>query len=242
VNYLRIALTAVLAVGFTLLTITLGARVVKRVQRPVVGLKIDHSRLIFALILCFGFAALASLIGIAGIIGAFLAGVAFSESTDGTNLHHQSQGLTEFLTPFFLVTIGMKLELKVFLSSSIVLLAAAVIGLAMVTKLIGCGLGAIGMGRRRALQVGVGMIPRGEVGLIFAGIGASLMLPNEQGVPEPVIGPAVFGAVVIMVIVTTLVTPPALKWSLQRTTPAPEPGQDEVFKEVGEDAATRTER
>ena len=200
INYLQIALTAALAVGFTLLAVTLGARVVKRAQRPVVGLKIAHSRLIFALVLCFGFAALASLIGIAGIIGAFLAGVALSESTDGTNLHTQSQGLTEFLTPFFLVTIGMKLDLKVFLSSSIVLLAVAVIGLAMVTKFIGCGLGAIRMGRRRALQVGVGMIPRGEVGIVVAQLGLT-----QTG------NSALYGVVVAMAVITTLAAPPLIK-------------------------------
>ena len=60
------------------------------------------------------------------------------------------------------------------------------------------------------------MIPRGEVGLIFAGIGATLMLPDSHGVPHPVVGLGIFGAVVIMVIVTTLVTPPLLKWSLGR--------------------------
>jgi Kef-type K+ transport system membrane component KefB len=116
-----------------------------------------------------------------------------------------------------------------------VLTAAAVVGMQV------CSLAVVERGINR-LSVGLGMIPRGEVGLIFAGIGASLMLPNAQGVPEPVIGPATFGAVVIMVIVTTLVTPPALKWSLQRSPAIPEPGQDEVFHEVGEDAAERTER
>jgi Kef-type K+ transport system membrane component KefB len=60
------------------------------------------------------------------------------------------------------------------------------------------------------------MIPRGEVGLIFAGIGATLMLPTATGVSEPVINSATFGAVVIMVIITTLVTPFALKWSIGR--------------------------
>lgn len=200
INYLHIALTAALAVGFVLLTITLGARVIRRVQRPVVGLKIDHSLLIFALVLCFGFAALASLIGIAGIIGAFLAGVALSESTDGTNLHHQSTALTEFLTPFFLITIGMKLDLKVFLSSSIVLLAVVVVGLAIVTKLIGCGLGAMQMGRRRALQVGVGMIPRGEVGIVVAQLGLTLTGNT-----------ALYGVVVAMAVITTIAAPPFIK-------------------------------
>jgi Kef-type K+ transport system membrane component KefB len=60
------------------------------------------------------------------------------------------------------------------------------------------------------------MIPRGEVGLIFAGIGATLMLPASNGMSEPVVNAATFGAVVIMVIITTLVTPPSLKWSLAR--------------------------
>jgi Kef-type K+ transport system membrane component KefB len=86
------------------------------------------------------------------------------------------------------------------------------------------------------------MIPRGEVGLIFAGIGATLMLPGAGGAPQPVVGPATFGAVVIMVIVTTLVTPPALKWSLRRTPASPEPEPDDAVAEVGEDAARRTER
>ncbi|PYT03923.1 MAG: cation:proton antiporter, partial [Acidobacteria bacterium] len=108
VNYLNIGLIASLAIGFSLLVVLFGPRVVNRVQQPVKGLKIDHSLLIFALVLCFGLAAVASLIGIAGIVGAFLAGVALSEATDGTKLHQQSQTLTEFTTPFFLVSIGMK--------------------------------------------------------------------------------------------------------------------------------------
>jgi len=60
------------------------------------------------------------------------------------------------------------------------------------------------------------MIPRGEVGLIFAGIGATLMLPNASGISAAVIGPTTFGAIVIMVIITTLVTPPALKLAMER--------------------------
>ena len=64
------------------------------------------------------------------------------------------------------------------------------------------------------LVVGLGMIPRGEVSLILAGIGTTLLLPNAQGLSEPVISAGTFGVIVIMVITTTLVTPPALKWAL----------------------------
>jgi len=205
VNYFHIALTAALAIAFALLTITLGSRVVKRVKQPVRDLKIDHSLLIFALILCFGLAAVASLIGIAGIIGAFLAGVALSESAEGTRLHQQSESLAEFLTPFFLITIGMKLDLKVFLSAQVVLLSAAVIALAIVSKFGGCALGAMRMGKRRAIQVGVGMIPRGEVGIVVAQIGLALTGNT-----------ALYAVAVAMAVVTTLAAPPFIKMAFAK--------------------------
>jgi Kef-type K+ transport system membrane component KefB len=212
VNYLHIALTAVLAVGFTLFTITVGARVIKRVKQPVRDLKINHSLFIFALVLCFGLAAVANLIGIAGIIGAFLAGVALSEASDGTRLHSQSQALTEFLTPFFLIAIGMKLDLKIFLSSEALLLSGVVIALAMLTKFVGCGLGALSMGKRHALQVGVGMIPRGEVGIVVAQIGLA-MTGNST----------LYAVAVAMAVVTTLVAPPFIKMAFRGEQVSTEP-------------------
>lgn len=201
VNYLHLGVIAALAIGFTVLVIVFGSRVVNRVKEPVTSLRIDHSLLMFALVLCFGLAALANVIGIAGIVGAFLAGVALSEATEGTRLHQQSQVLTEFTTPFFLVTIGMKLNPTVFLSSEVLLLATAVIILAIVTKFIGCALGALKMGRRRAIQVGVGMIPRGEVGIVVAQI----------GVATAAVGESVYGVVLTMAIITTLAAPPLIK-------------------------------
>jgi Kef-type K+ transport system membrane component KefB len=156
---------------------------------------------VFALVLCFGLAALASVIGIAGIVGAFLAGVALSEAKDGTRLHQQFQALTEFTTPFFLATIGMKLNLAIFRSSDVVLLTIAVVVLAILTKFIGCSLGAAGMGRRRAIQVGVGMIPRGEVGIVVAQIGIAISA----------IGDVVYGVVLMMSVLTTLAAPPFIK-------------------------------
>jgi Kef-type K+ transport system membrane component KefB len=200
VNYLRIALTAVLAIGFTVLIITLGTRVVRRVKQPVIALRTNHSLLIFALILCFGLAAVASFIGIAGIIGAFLAGVALSEATDGTRLHQQSEALTEFLTPFFLVNIGMKLNLLIFLSLNVIWLTLISVGLAILSKFVGCGLGALRMGKRHAMQVGLGMIPRGEVGIVVAQIG--LALTGNQ---------SLYGLVVAMAIITTLAAPPLIR-------------------------------
>lgn len=201
VNYFHLALIAALAIGFTLLVVVFGSRVVNRVKEPVRSLKIDHSLFIFALVLCFGLAALASVIGIAGIVGAFLAGVALSEATDGTRLHNQSQALTEFSTPFFLSIIGMKLNLAMFRSPDAILLTVIVVLLAIITKFIGCALGAMRMGKRRAIQVGVGMIPRGEVGIVVAQIGVAMSAIGDQ----------VYGAVVMMAVLTTLAAPPFIK-------------------------------
>ena len=124
------------------------------------------------------------------------------------------QPVSAVLVPIFFVLMGLKVDLRLFtrveiLSFAIVLTLAAIVGKQI------CALGVTERGLNR-LAIGVGMIPRGEVGLIFAGIGATLMLPSATGVNEPVITSAVFGAVVIMVITTTLITPLALKWALGR--------------------------
>ena len=201
VNYFDIALTAALAIGFTVIMIAFGSQAINKIKRPVTALKVNHSLFVFALILCFGLAAVADLIGIAGIIGAFLAGVALSEATDDTDLHKQAQALTEFTTPFFLVNIGLKLNLSIFLSSEVVILSLVVTILAIVTKLIGCGLPALKLGKRRAMQVGVGMIPRGEVGIVVAQIGLSMAAVTD----------AIYAVVLTMAIATTLVAPPFIK-------------------------------
>jgi Kef-type K+ transport system membrane component KefB len=220
VDYLHIVIIAVLAIGFTIFMIAFGTRAVNKIKQPVEHLKIGHSLLIFALVLCFGLAALANLIGIAGIIGAFLAGVALSEATDGTELHHQSQTLTEFTTPFFLVNIGLKLNLAIFLSTEVIILSVIVTVLAVLSKLIGCAIPALGMGKRRAIQVGVGMIPRGEVGIVVAQIGLVMAA----------VGDAVYGVVLTMAIATTLIAPPFIKMAFAGERPETE--EPEYSKEL----------
>lgn len=203
--------------------------------------------LTLALAFCFFLAWVAAWVGLAPIVGAFAAGLvldeahfeSFSERGE-LKLEDLLAPVSAVLVPVFFVQMGMRVDLGAFARWELLGFAAVLTAAAVVGKQV-CSLAVVERGVNR-LSVGLGMIPRGEVGLIFAGIGASLMLPNAQGVPEPVIGPAVFGAVVIMVIVTTLLTPPALKWSLQRTPAAPEPGQAKAVAEVGEDAAARTEQ
>jgi Kef-type K+ transport system membrane component KefB len=202
--------------------------------------------LTLALAFCFFLAWAAAGVGLAPIVGAFAAGLVLDEanfevfnSRGEQRLHDLLAPVSATLVPVFFVLMGMKVDLSAFARWELLGFAAALTAVAIVGKQV-CSLAVAERGVNR-LAVGLGMIPRGEVGLIFAGIGATLMLPNAQGVAEPVIGPATFGAVVIMVIVTTLVTPPALKWSLQRTPADPEPGHEEVVTEVGETAARRTE-
>jgi Kef-type K+ transport system membrane component KefB len=105
---------------------------------------------------------------------------------------------------------GMRTDLKSFLQPGVLGLAAALTVVAIAGKQ-ACSLGVLGKGVDR-LTVGLGMIPRGEVGLIFANIGLALSVGGQRIVNE-----STFSAVVVMVIVTTMVTPPALKWSLERT-------------------------
>lgn len=202
VNYLELLTTAGLAIGFTAFIALVGAPVVTRVAPTVEQLRSGQGTFIFGLVLCLGLSVAASYIGVAAIIGAFLAGMALAEAAENApKMHRQMTGVTEFLVPFFLVNIGMKLSLDVFRSSSVIMLCVLITLVAIATKLIGCGLGAWNLGFRRAAQVGMGMVPRGEVGIIVAQIGLSLA----------VIGPEIYGIVLFMAVATTVVAPPFLK-------------------------------
>lgn len=203
VNYAEILTTAALSIGFTVFIALVGAPVVTRLSPRIGRLRIGHSLFIFGLVLCLGLSVAAAYIGVAAIIGAFLAGMALAEaSEDDPAMHRQTNGVTEFLVPFFLVNIGMQLKLDVFRDPSIIALSIIVTLVAVATKLIACGAGAWNLGARRAAQVGMGMVPRGEVGIVVAQIGLSLAVINA----------GIYGVVLFMAVATTLIAPPFLKW------------------------------
>lgn len=169
-----------------------------------------------ALVFCFGLSYLAAAIGLAAIVGAYAAGliledVHYRDFTDRGE--HQLEELLEpigvLLVPVFFVMMGMRVDLTAFTRGNVLGFAALLTLVAILGKQ-ACALGALG-GRLDRLSIGLGMIPRGEVGLIFANIGLGLTV---QG--EPVVDAAIYSAVVIMVVVTTMATPPALRWSLAR--------------------------
>ena len=168
-----------------------------------------------ALVFCFVLSYLASVIGLAPIVGAYAAGLILEDlhwreftARGEHSLEELVQPVATLLVPVFFVLMGMRVELAAFANVEVLGLAALLTLAAVIGKQ-ACSLGAYG-GLDR-LSVGIGMIPRGEVGLIFAGIGLTLTVGGERIIDE-----AIFSAVVIMVIVTTMITPPALKWSLTR--------------------------
>jgi Kef-type K+ transport system membrane component KefB len=169
-------------------------------------LRVENAPFAFALLLTLGLAALSGAIGLAAIIGAFLAGMVLAETRDEYNLEHQALPLYQFLVPFFFVITGAEMDPRAFADLSVLALAAGLTGLAILGKVVGGAAGAWGLAAsgsrvRSAALVGVGMVPRGEVGLIVAGIG------RAQGVlPD-----AIFSAVLVMSVATTLLAPPLLK-------------------------------
>jgi Kef-type K+ transport system membrane component KefB len=172
--------------------------------------------LALSLAFCFLLAWAANAIGLAPIVGAFAAGLVLEEAhfvdfvgRGEKELEEILQPITSFLVPVFFVVMGMRTDLRAFTGPGVLLLATFITVAAVLGKQ-ACALGVLGKSADR-LTVGLGMIPRGEVGLIFANIGLSLSIGGQ-----PIISSATFSAIVVMVIVTTMITPPLLKWSLAR--------------------------
>lgn len=190
---------------------------------------------------CFLLAWAAAKTGLAPIVGAFAAGLVLDEIHFETFEERGKQDLQRLITPvgavlvpIFFVLMGMRVDLRAFARVELLGFAAALTVAAIIGKQV-CSLVVVDRGLNRS-AIGLGMIPRGEVGLIFAGLGATLMLPNAQGVSQPVINAGTFGAIVIMVIVTTLLTPPALKWSLARSARTEQDESTNAIHEIAEDA------
>jgi len=194
--------TAGLAIAFTLIVGLLGSKIMTWLGPKVRGLRVSKPFFNIGLVLCFGLSLMSLYFGVAAIIGAFLAGMALAEATeDEPTTHKLTAGVTEFLVPFFLVNIGMQLNLSVFNDSSVVVLAVVITIAAVITKFVGGGLGGWGMTRREMAQIGVGMIPRGEVGIVVAQIGLGMAAITER----------FFASVLFMAVATTIIAPPLIK-------------------------------
>jgi Kef-type K+ transport system membrane component KefB len=201
VNYLDIALTGLAALAFTFFVARFGTRTVQKVlPRVQANMRLVESEFALAMTLLFALSVLAQYAGVAAIIGAFLAGMALSD-TEMERVSDLSHGVAELLEPFFLVGIGLHFDTTAFSQRSTMLLAGTLLVAAVISKVVGCGLAALPMGRVDALRVGVGMVPRGEVGMVVAQIGLSLH----------VVGQSTYGIIVFLSVMTTLIAPPLLK-------------------------------
>ncbi|WP_425400185.1 cation:proton antiporter [Aeoliella sp.] len=205
----RISLLSVLFLGSVIL---FGGNLVRWLVPLVAVFEKHHVKLLFPLALAFLLAWAASAIELAPIVGAFAAGLILSEEhfknvSATATMANLIAPLERIFAPVFFVLMGMQVNLQSFLDPTTLWLALAFSAVAIIGKLV-CGLPA-GRGTDR-WTIGQGMIPRGEVGLIFASIGKGL----------GVVSGSVFSALVAMVVVTTLITPISLKWSLFRTSGA----------------------
>ena len=170
---------------------------------------IDEKIIIVALIICLALSFISEEFGVAGITGAYFAGVIFAMTTHKHRVSHEMNRLADLIfTPIFFISIGLDINLGAAISALGLGLTLVVLG--SIGKIVGCGLGArvSGFNSIQSMQIGIGMIPRAEVAIIVANLGLKMTILSE----------ADMAATIVMVLITTLVTPSLLKWSFNRET------------------------
>jgi Kef-type K+ transport system membrane component KefB len=197
----NIAVLVAEAAVFLLLVATVGTRIVRRVGPELSRLRLEEGPFVVGVAACLGLAALARSIGLAGTVGAFLAGMLFAEVREHYDIRESIRPVTNFLTPFFFVVTGMEIVPRSFTQPATLALLGAVFILAVVGKVVPGTMSSRRFGRRGALIVGVGMVPRAEVGIIVASLGLT----------SGVIGHRLYAVVVSMSALTWVLTPPVLR-------------------------------
>jgi Kef-type K+ transport system membrane component KefB len=193
------------AIGFVIVVALVGTRVARQSSRWLEAPIDALSPLTIVLALCLGLAFLSTQFGLAAIIGAFLAGMIASETTQRHCLEEQTRPLLVLMTPFFFVVTGTKIELAQLADWTTLGILALITVIAVVSKLLGGFFGALSLGRKGALIVGIGMIPRGEVGVVVASLGLA----------AGVFTPRVYALIVAMSLLTAMITPPFLAMLLR---------------------------
>jgi Kef-type K+ transport system membrane component KefB len=201
VQWIHLSVLAFEAVVFAVFMIFVGSRIIRPLRRRVERLSTHNAPLILSLAICLLLSWLAVKIGMAAIIGAFFAGLAFADYAPEWDLLPSVTSISDFLAPYFFFSIGSQLDISLFRGN--VLTAAVIISiLAIISKVLGCGAPMLREGVHTSLTVGIGMMPRGEVALIVALVGL-----NSHIVQQPT-----YAIVVFMTAVTTLLAPPMLRY------------------------------
>ena len=200
-SFVKIGLIVLEAVGFIAFLIIIGRKVVHRMIPRVASFRTRDAVFSLAILFCLFLSAVASYIDLAAIVGAFLAGMVLAELNIEFNLSVKTESLYNFLVPFFFVILGSWVDLSIFAKPALLWAALIITVFAILGKLIGCGLGALNLGKKDAVVVGFGMVPRGEVGMIIASIGLSMKAITSD----------LYTVIIFMVMATTLITPPILR-------------------------------
>jgi Kef-type K+ transport system membrane component KefB len=205
ISALGVLRVSTVAVGFLVIAVLVGRFVVPRLFDLVVRMRVRYVLLVFAFAFALWLSSFAALAGSALIIGAFAAGIILSGTNQFDTIEREVRPVASIFAPIFFVSVGASVNLRLLDpthegNAGLLGVAAALVVLAVIGK-IAAGWAAPWV-RFRRIVVGVGMVPRGEVGLIFADIGRRAGILNE----------AVFGAVLLMIMVTTFIAPPMLKY------------------------------
>jgi len=206
------------AFGFLIVGTVLGVLFSKRLYRWAAGLEMRGMLLTLSLTLCFAFAFLAHRFELAPIVGAFSAGLILEPEHSRIFLKQESQSLEDLLiplstlfVPIFFLHMGMQVDLAALFSVKAIVMGLVLSAAAVAGKM-ACAAGVIpGKNSIDRWTVALGMVPRGEVGLIFAGLGAGLKVAGK-----PLLDPTLYAAIIVMVFVTTAMTPPLLTRRLSR--------------------------
>lgn len=196
----------IFSILFFVLSLTLGIKIIKELSKRI---EIEKENLLLGgLVVLLTFAMITERIGLAGVIGAFVAGLITGQTEYAQQLSESVTLIGKgFFIPIFFVTVGMKFDLGGF--KSIGLLAIILTGTAIVGKILGSGLAAklSKFSNTKSLATGIAMVPRAEVALII----------GHFGVRNDVFGSEILSAIILMVIITTLITPPLLWRELKNT-------------------------
>ena len=200
---ISLLVTAALFIGVVVIG---GTRILARRRSILTDPEFAETPLLPGMIVMLGLAALSSFIGLAAIIGAFLAGMVVGESSERHALEAEVAPVAAFFTPFFFGFIGAQVDLAGLANLESILLLLGITALAVASKFVGAFLGALRQGAARATLIGWGMIPRGEVGIVVAGLGLSYGAIESE----------MYSVVVGMAIITTLIVPPLLPTLVRR--------------------------
>ncbi|MFB0566031.1 MAG: cation:proton antiporter [Candidatus Aminicenantaceae bacterium] len=188
------------SVAFVWFLIAWGPKLAFRTRYWIERLNIPEGPFVISIILCLGLAELADIIGLAAIIGSFMAGIVIDELAGVYNLENKVKYVNEFLLPFFFVMMGAHLNPRVFFKPRLLFLVMVISLVALLSKVFSTALACWKENWKMRVQTGVCMIPRGEVGIIVGLIGLSAQIITED----------MYAVVLGMSMLTTLITPPLI--------------------------------